>query len=60
LIIEKGCGANNEILVDGKLWTFKIGEKGKITPGEHSLICGAELSIIIKKGTVFHFDYWGP
>ena len=60
LIIEEGCGADNKIFVDGKEWPFKIGEKGKVSSGEHTLICGGELSIEIKEGTVFHFDYWGP
>ena len=60
LIIEEGCGANNKIFVDGNEWPFKIGEKGEISPGKHTLICGSELSIEIKEGTVFHFDYWGP
>lgn len=60
LIIEEGCGADNKIIVDGQEWPHKIGEKGKIEPGDHTLICGGKLYIQIKKGTVFHFDYWGP
>jgi hypothetical protein len=46
-----------EIFVDGEKWNFKIGEKGKILPGEHSI---DGLIITIKKGTTFHFNYWGP
>jgi len=60
LIIEEDCGAGNKIFIDGKEWPFKIGQMGKISPGKHTLICGGELSIEIKEGTVFHFDYWGP
>ncbi|PCJ01508.1 MAG: hypothetical protein COB15_00895 [Flavobacteriales bacterium] len=61
LVIEDdhggGCGP---ILIDGKEWQFKIGEKGKIEPGIHTVKCGGELEITIKEGTTFYFDYWGP
>ncbi len=60
LVIEERCDADNKIFVDGKEWTFEIGKKGKISPGKHTLICGSGLDIEIKKGTVFHFEYWGP
>jgi len=60
LVIEEGCGDGNKIFVDGKEWLFKIGEKGEVSSGKHTLLCGGELNIEIKKGTVFHFDYWGP
>ena len=60
LVIEKDCGVDNSILVDGQIWPYKIGEKGEISPGEHNLNCGGELRITIRKGTVYHLDYWGP
>jgi len=60
LIIKESCGNNNIIYVDGKVWPYKIGEKGKIKPGKHTLRCGGDLDIIIKEGTVFYFKYWGP
>jgi hypothetical protein len=46
-----------EIFVDGEKWNFKIGEKGKIQPGEHTI---DGIKITIQKGTTFHFNYWGP
>jgi hypothetical protein len=61
LVIEDdnggGCGP---IFIDGKVWGFDIGEKGMIESGEHIIECGGEIGFIIKKGTTFHFDYWGP
>lgn len=61
LVIEDDNGGEcGPILVDGKVWPYKIGEKGKIKPGEHTLQCGGELRISIKEGTIFYFDYWGP
>jgi hypothetical protein len=53
LVFEDGWG---QITVDGEKWNFNIGEKGKIQPGEHSI---DGIKITIKKGTTFHFNYWG-
>jgi len=60
LVFIKDCGSGNNIYVDGKLWNYDLNEKGIISPGEHKIICGGELSVSIKKGTTLHFDYWGP
>ncbi len=60
LIIEKNCGSDLKIRVDGKIWPYKLGEMGPIQPGAHTLTCGGDLKIIIESGTVYHFDYWGP
>jgi hypothetical protein len=61
LVIEDDNGGKcGNILVDGKVWPYKIGEKGKIESGEHRIECGGSLTINIKESTVFHFDYWGP
>ena len=51
------CG---DILVDGKVWNYKINEPGLIEPGMHKIFCGAEIEFEIPKGVVFSFDYWGP
>jgi hypothetical protein len=51
------CGL---MLVDGQVWPYAIHSPGPIAPGEHEIECGSGAGIIIKKGTTFHFDYWGP
>ena len=56
----RGENQCEEIIVDGKIWPYKIGEKGSISSGEHTITCGGALTIIIKEGTTFHFNYWGP
>jgi hypothetical protein len=52
-----GCGP---ILVDGKQWPHALHTAGPIGPGEHVIECGGEIGFKIKRGTTFHFDYWGP
>ena len=51
------CGP---LLVDGKRWSFPIGEAAEIAPGDHTISCGSSLEISIQKGTVFRMNYWGP
>jgi hypothetical protein len=48
------------ILVDGKEWPYRIGEKGTISPGVHSIECGGRIEFEIEEGRTFHFNYWGP
>lgn len=50
----------NKIYVDGKLWTIKTNELGEISPGLHKITGCGEVTIQIKEGTIFKFDYWGP
>ncbi len=52
-----GCGP---IIVDGKQWQYPIHVRGLVKPGHHVISCGGEIEFEIKKGTTFHFDYWGP
>lgn len=60
LIIQEKDGENCEIYVDGKIWPYEIGVKGEIKSGTHEIMCGGKLTIEIKEGTTFIFDYWGP
>lgn len=65
LVIEedKGGGIISEVYVDNELWPYKLGERGIIEFGDHSIGKSAEKGYIqftIKSKTVFHFDYWGP
>jgi len=55
------------IEVDGKRWSAKRGQRAEVRAGVHTvtLRCGrgdsgADYGIEIPRGTIFHFDYWGP
>jgi hypothetical protein len=60
LVVDDNGGACGSILVDGKRWPYPIHVAGPIAPGLHVIKCGGEIGFEIKKGTTFHFDYWGP
>lgn len=65
LVIEhdRGGGTINEVFIDNELWQNQIGKKGSIDPGNHTISSTAEdcyIEFSITKGTIFHFDYWGP
>jgi hypothetical protein len=61
LVILDDCNlSQGSILVDGHKWNYPIGEKGKIEPGEHTIDGCGKIKIVIKDGTIFYFDYWGP
>ena len=60
LIIKEKDNENCEIYVDGEIWSYEIGVKGEIKSGSHEIMCGGKLTIEIKEGTTFIFDYWGP
>ena len=61
LVIEHdnggGCGT---LSVDGIPWPYPLHEAGEIEPGTRTIRCGGEITIEIKPGTIYHFDYWGP
>ena len=59
LVILDDCN-QNKIYVDGKLWTIKTNELGEISPGLLKISGCGEVTIEIKEGTIFKFDYWGP
>ncbi|MGZ0080077.1 hypothetical protein [Methylomonas sp. YC3] len=59
VVDDNGCGCG-PIIVDGKIWSYMIGEAGLITPGHHKIQCGGWIEFDIPEGVVFHFDYWGP
>ncbi len=59
LVIQDDCN-KNQLFVDGKLWPKQTNELGEITPGFHKITGCGEVSIEIKEGTIFKFDYWGP
>lgn len=59
LVILDDC-KQYKIYVDGKLWTIKTNELGEISPGLHKISGCGEVTIEIKEGTIFKFDYWGP
>ncbi len=64
LVIEAGDGGSgddgNQCFLDGKPWPRKVGERGEIEPGEHEAGCPAKVGFVVKQGTEFHLDYWGP
>ena len=59
-VIDDNGGKCGPIMVDGKVWPYKIGEAGPINPGRHKMECGGWINFDIPAGVIFHFDYWGP
>jgi len=60
-------GGRCPIDVDGARWSAKRGQRAEVRAGVHTvtLRCGrgdsgADYGIEIPRGTIFHFDYWGP
>jgi hypothetical protein len=60
LVIKEKDNEKCEVHVDGEIWPYAIGIRGEIKPGKHEIQCGGKLTIEIKEGTTFIFDYWGP
>ena len=59
-VIDDNGGNCGPIIVDGKVWSHRIGEPGLISPGRHKIECGGWIEFEIPKGVIFSFDYWGP
>jgi hypothetical protein len=59
-VVDDNGGQCGPILVDGKMWPYKIGEAGLISPGRHKIECGGWINFEIPPGVIFSFDYWGP
>ena len=61
LVIEDNNGGEcGPIYVDRKIWSHGLNEKGEVQPGRHSIECGTGNSFVVKEGTTFYFNYWGP
>jgi len=60
IIADDNGGECGDIFVDGKKWNYKLQQKRFILSGVHTIECGTEIEFIIKEGTTFTFDYWGP
>lgn len=60
IVADDNGGQCGGIFVDGKKWNYKIGEKGELEPGTHTIKCGTQIEFEIKAGQTFKFDYWGP
>jgi hypothetical protein len=56
---DNGC-SKGDLLVDGKPWPYPTGTAGLISPGEHKISCGGEISFTIPAHKIFRFNYWGP
>ena len=58
---DEGSGdEGNQCFLDGEPWPHKVGERGEIEPGNHEVGCPAKVGIVVRRGTEFHLDYWGP
>jgi hypothetical protein len=61
LVIEDDEGpACRSIKLDGKPWPHPLHEKAAVEPGGHRIEACNEIRFDVPKGTIFHFDYWGP
>ena len=61
LVIEDNNGGQcGPLLVDNNEWPHSLNEKGRVDPGEHSIECGTSMEVLIKEGTTYYFNYWGP
>jgi hypothetical protein len=62
-VTDDNGGRCGPLIVDGREWPYKIGEKGEVAPGTHIIKCGRDDSGIefqVPAQTVFNFEYWGP
>ncbi len=59
-VVDDNGGRCGPIMVDDKVWPYKIGEAGVISPGRHKIECGSSMEFTIPAGVVFEFNYWGP
>jgi hypothetical protein len=48
------------LTVDGKPWLIPLYKPSEVPPGTHEISCVAPIKFVIRAGTIFHFDYWGP
>lgn len=61
MVIEDDNGGHcGPMSLNGNEWPHEIGMPGQVEPGEHTLECGTAISFLVKEGTIFHVDYWGP
>ena len=61
LVVDDDNGGRcGPLILDGKVWPYKIGELGIIEPGDHDLACPLNVGFTVKAGMEYHFDYWGP
>jgi hypothetical protein len=67
VVLEDSDGANcPPVFIDGQEVILEIGRKLEIEPGDHSITCGKNadpkqgLSFTVRRGTTYHFNYWGP
>ena len=62
LVVEDVDGLRKEksCTLDGAPWTYRLGEKGEIRPGDHELACPARIGFKVPERVEYHFDHWGP
>ncbi len=59
-VVDDNGGACGQLLLDGKLWPYKLGELGTVSVGRHRIECGGWVEFDVPRGVVYKFDYWGP
>ncbi|MEM7400965.1 MAG: hypothetical protein AAF304_03335 [Pseudomonadota bacterium] len=59
-LVDDNGGSCKSVLLDGRPWPHKIGERGRVEPGAHEIDCNGVIGFDIPKGVIFKFDYWGP
>jgi hypothetical protein len=60
IIADDNGGQCGPMLVDGKRWPHPIDSAGAVTPGDHVIECGTDITVRVDSGKTFRFDYWGP
>lgn len=55
-------GGCEQIFIDQQPWPHQLHEPAPVVPGKHTISCenGGSISFIVKEGTTFRFDSWGP
>lgn len=59
-VVDNNGGGCGPVRVDGQVWSHKFGEAAPISPGKHTIECGAPIKFEIPQGVTFRFNYWGP
>jgi len=63
LVLDEDKNGACPLELDGHPWTAKKGVAVPVTPGVHEIECKGTtpgIGFMVRAGTTFHFDYWGP
>ena len=60
LSVMDNNGGACPLYLNGKEWSYALGERVLVEAGTHVLKACSEIEFDIPEGVVFEFNYWGP